>query len=106
MDRKELYSKINEIGGNIKNAIKEHYGDNYTRIPSDKLEEFINDWIATTSKTENSEMNDIKPEDLKDVVKLEKPTFNENIASNFIKLIATLQVKRILTKEEAEEILG
>ena len=105
MDRKELYNKINEIGSSIKDAIKEYYGDNYTRIPSDKLKAFIDDWNGT-NETEISKLKDIKPEDLRDVFEFEEPIFNGDIATNFIKLVATLQVKRILTKEEVEEILG
>lgn len=39
MDRKEVCAKIREL--NLQDAVKQHFGDNYTRISTDKLESLI-----------------------------------------------------------------
>ena len=39
MDRKEICAKIREL--NLQDAVKQHYGDNYTRVSTDKLESLI-----------------------------------------------------------------
>lgn len=39
MDRKEVCAKIREL--NLQDAVKQHYGDNYTRVSTDKLESLI-----------------------------------------------------------------
>lgn len=39
MDRKEVCAKIREL--NLQDAVKKHYGDNYTRVSTDKLESLI-----------------------------------------------------------------
>lgn len=39
MDRKEVCAKIREL--NLQEAVKQHYGDNYTRVSTDKLESLI-----------------------------------------------------------------
>lgn len=104
MDRKELYSKINEIGNDIKNAIKECYGDNYTRISSDKLKAFLDDWIGTccANETKESKENNVESND----VESNKTITTKGVANQLIKLVATLQLKRIITKSEAVEILA
>lgn len=40
MTRKEIYAKIKEL--NLSEEVKKKFGDNYTRVPSDKLEALIN----------------------------------------------------------------
>lgn len=40
MDRKEVCAKIREL--NLQDIVKQHYGDNYTRVSNDKLEKLIN----------------------------------------------------------------
>jgi len=40
MTRKEIYAKIKEL--NLSEEVKKQFGDNYTRVPSDKLEALIN----------------------------------------------------------------
>jgi hypothetical protein len=35
MDRKEVCQKIRDL--NLQDAVKQHYGDNYTRVSTDKL---------------------------------------------------------------------
>ena len=39
MDRKEVCAKIREL--NLQDAVKQHFGDNYTRISTDKLESLL-----------------------------------------------------------------
>ena len=39
MGRKEVCAKIREL--NLQDAVKQHYGDNYTRVSTDKLESLI-----------------------------------------------------------------
>lgn len=46
MTRKEIYAKIKEL--NLSEEVKKKFGDNYTRVPSDKLETLIN---SKTKKT-------------------------------------------------------
>ena len=57
MDRKEVCAKIREL--NLQDAVKQHYGDNYTRVSTDKLESLIKAYQpqtaakpATTKKAE------------------------------------------------------
>lgn len=44
MTRKEIYAKIKEL--NLSEEVKKKFGDNYTRVPSDKLEALINSKIS------------------------------------------------------------
>ena len=39
MDRKEVCQKIRDL--NLQDAVKQHYGDNYTRVSTDKLVKLI-----------------------------------------------------------------
>ena len=39
MDRKEVCQKIRDL--NLQEEVKKHYGDNYTRVSTDKLEALI-----------------------------------------------------------------
>lgn len=40
MERKVAYAKIKELG--LQEEVKKQFGDNYTRVPTDKLEAVIN----------------------------------------------------------------
>ena len=40
MERKVAYAKIKELG--LAEEVKKQFGDNYTRVPTDKLEALIN----------------------------------------------------------------
>ena len=44
MTRKEIYAKIKEL--NLSEEVKKKFGDNYTRVPSDKLEALINSKVS------------------------------------------------------------
>lgn len=46
MDRKEVCAKIREL--NLQDAVKQHFGDNYTRISTDKLESLIKAYKPVT----------------------------------------------------------
>ena len=52
MDRKEVCQKIRDL--NLQDAVKQHYGDNYTRVSTDKLIKLVEayDKPATASKKE------------------------------------------------------
>lgn len=39
MDRKEVCQKIRDL--NLQDAVKQHYGDNYTRVSTDKLVKLV-----------------------------------------------------------------
>ena len=39
MDRKEVCAKIREL--NLQDTVKQHFGDNYTRVSTDKFESLI-----------------------------------------------------------------
>lgn len=45
MDRKEVCAKIREL--NLQEAVKQNYGDNYTRVSTDKLESLIKTYLNT-----------------------------------------------------------
>ena len=45
MDRKEVCQKIRDL--NLQDAVKQHYGDNYTRVSTDKLESLIKAYQPT-----------------------------------------------------------
>ena len=46
MDRKEVCAKIREL--NLQDTVKQHYGDNYTRVSTDKLEKLVNIYTPNT----------------------------------------------------------
>ena len=62
MDRKEVCAKIREL--NLQDAVKKHYGDNYTRVSTDKLESLIKAYQPTkpTPKAEAPKPQPKKPE--------------------------------------------
>ncbi len=90
MNRKELYAKIKEF--NLQKEIKNKYGDNYTRIGNELLEEIINLHI-NSSKTSS---------------KKETPFISVNNTTNHSckcdKLIEVLKKKHILLNSEIDYI--
>lgn len=84
MSRKELYDKVRELG--LADAINKKYGDNFTRVSNSNLEEAIKAHL--TKKKE-------------DVTKV---AICKGCKEAVIKLISTLQIKRIITAKEAWEI--
>ena len=53
MDRREVCAKIREL--NLQDTVKQHYGDNYTRVSTDKLEKLINTYTPNAQSA-------VKPE--------------------------------------------
>lgn len=88
MTRKELYAKVKELGA--ADAINKKFGDNFTRVSNAALEDFLKGFgkkpVKTAPKKENKEEV--------------KGSCKEAI----IKLLSTLQAKRVLTAKEAEEV--
>jgi predicted transcriptional regulator len=82
MSRKELYAKIKELGA--ADAIKTKFGDNYTRVSNANLEDFLRDFGKKTPKKRAASK------------KVNKEAM--------VKLLSTLQAKRVLTAKEAEEV--
>jgi hypothetical protein len=48
-NRKEVCEQIRKM--NLQDAVKQHFGDNYTRVSTDKLEQLIKTYSKPTSKT-------------------------------------------------------
>ena len=53
MDRKEICQKIRDL--NLQDAVKQHYGDNYTRVSTDKLEKLVQTYDKPEQKAELAE---------------------------------------------------
>lgn len=53
MDRKEICQKIRDL--NLQDAVKQHYGDNYTRVSTDKLEKLVQAYDKPEQKVEPAE---------------------------------------------------
>lgn len=87
MSRKDLYAKVKQLG--IAEAIKSAYGDNYTRVPNADLEAFIN-------KTEASKKVKKSPA---------KASLPKGEKAAFIKLLSILQARKVVSAEEAEEVV-
>lgn len=83
MSRKEIYSKIKELG--IAKEIESRFGQNFTRVSSASLEEFLRGY-ATVKKV---------------IRKPLAPSYEKVI----IRLVSTLQAKKYLTAAEAEDVL-
>lgn len=86
MTRKELYDKIKKLGA--QDTIKAKFGDNFTRVSSANLESFLKDFD--------------KPTKVNKKVVVVSASHGTEIA--IIKLVSTLQAKKILTAKEANEV--
>lgn len=53
MDRKEVYAKIQEL--NLQEAVKQNYGDNYTRVSTERLESLVETYLKNKSACEQEE---------------------------------------------------
>ena len=61
MDRKEVCAKIREL--NLQDAVKQHFGDNYTRVSTDKLESLIKAYQPASKAPKPTETKpETKPE--------------------------------------------
>ena len=86
MTRKEIYAKIKEL--NLSEEVKKQFGDNYTRVPSDKLEALIN---SKTSK--------------KKTLPIQKVMIKKtNAEAALFYLSSLLLSKKVITKAEADQL--
>ena len=53
MDRKEVCQKIRDL--NLQDAVKQHYGDNYTRVSTDKLIKLVEAYDKPAKKAPEPE---------------------------------------------------
>lgn len=85
MTRKEIYAKIKEL--NLSEEVKKQFGDNYTRVPSDKLEALINS--KTSKKTLPIQEIKIK---------------KTNAEAALFYLSSLLLSKKVITRAEADQL--
>ena len=85
MTRKEIYAKIKEL--NLSEEVKKKFGDNYTRVPSDKLEALIN------SKDSKKKTLPIKKVMIK----------KTNAEAALFYLSSLLLSKKVITRTEADQ---
>lgn len=98
MSRKELYDKIKELG--LADDIKKKFGDNYTRVSSSNLENFIKVHLKGDKKGKKEEVVVDKVAEHPS----ETPSGHKCCKEATIKLISILQTKRVITAKEAEEV--
>lgn len=96
LKRKEIYELLNEYG--LKEAVKEKWLSDYTRVSSEKLMVIITDYqkrkgIAPKPK---KELDKVTPDDISD----------KGLRKSFIKLLSTLQASNTLFPDEVEDILN
>ena len=85
MTRKEIYAKIKEL--NLSEEVKKQFGDNYTRVPSDKLEALINS--KASKKTLPIQEVKIK---------------RTNVEAALFYLSSLLLSKKVITRAEADQL--
>ena len=86
MTRKEIYAKIKEL--NLSEEVKKQFGDNYTRVPSNKLEALIN---SKTSK--------------KKTLPIQKVMIKKtNAEAALFYLSSLLLSKKVITRAEADQL--
>ena len=86
MTRKEIYAKIKEL--NLSEEVKKQFGDNYTRVPSDKLEALIN---SKTSKKKTLPIQEVKIK-------------RTNTEAALFYLLSLLLSKKVITRAEADQL--
>lgn len=86
MTRKEIYAKIKEL--NLSEEVKKKFGDNYTRVSSDKLEALINS-KASKKKTLPIQKVMIK---------------KTNAEAALFYLSSLLLSKKVITRAEADQL--
>ena len=86
MTRKEIYAKIKEL--NLSEEVKKKFGDNYTRVSSDKLEALIN------SKASKKKILPIQEVMIK----------KTNAEAALFYLSSLLLSKKVITKAEADQL--
>lgn len=86
MTRKEIYAKIKEL--NLSEEVKKHFGDNYTRVSSDKLEALIN---SKTNKKKTILIQEVKIK-------------RTNVEAALFYLSSLLLSKKVITRAEADQL--
>lgn len=86
MTRKEIYAKIKEL--NLSEDVKKQFGDNYTRVPSDKLEALIN---SKASKKKTLPIQEVKIK-------------RNNAEAALFYLSSLLLSKKVITRAEADQL--
>jgi hypothetical protein len=86
MTRKEIYAKIKEL--NLSEEVKKKFGDNYTRVPSDKLEALIS---SKTSKKKTLPIQEVKIK-------------RTNAEAALFYLSSLLLSKKVITRAEADQL--
>lgn len=86
MTRKEIYAKIKEL--NLSEEVKKKFGDNYTRVSNDKLEDLINS-KASKKKTLPIQKAMIK---------------KTNTEAALFYLSSLLLSKKVITRAEADQL--
>jgi len=102
MTRKEIYAKIKSL--DIADKIKKSFGDNYTRISSDKLEAFIKRTESTGNATKK---NDKKIVVKTPTIKAKAPSYGApGIPEAIARIVSTLQTNNLITANDANYILA
>lgn len=86
MTRKEIYAKIKEL--NLSEEVKKKFGDNYTRVASDKLEALIN---SKTSKKKTLPIKEVKNK-------------RTNVEAALFFLSSLLLSKKVITRIEVDQL--
>lgn len=86
MTRKEIYAKIKEL--NLFEEVKKQFGDNYTRVSSNKLEALIN---SKTSKKKTLPIQEVKIK-------------KANAEAALFYLSSLLLSKKVITRAEADQL--
>lgn len=90
MTRKEIYAKIKEL--NLSEEVKKKFGNNCTRVSSDKLEALIN---SKASKKKTLPIQEVKIKQFKTTTRTEEALFY---------LSSLLLSKKVITKAEADQL--
>jgi len=85
MKRNELYAKVKSM--NLAGEIKKFFGKNFTNVPNDKLEAFINK--KSTKKVE------------KKCCTTKEVTFKDVV----VRMVSILQSNKLINKKDAEFIM-
>lgn len=93
MTRKEIYSKIKAM--NLADEICKTFGDNFTRVSSNKLEDFI-------AKKQNCCKKSVKKNVKKNIKKNEATASIKDIV---IRIVSTLQGNKLIDNKDAKFIL-
>lgn len=103
-DRKELYAAIKE--NNLGEDIKETFGRNFTQVPTDKLQEFLDGFNAhLSSDGKDDEVEGYDDTDEEETDKKSNASFSvDTIVDTIVLHIIMLKHKNVLTDSNLHEI--